>query len=102
MYYEPKGTMESPREEDLYGVHLPPIPKPYGRKRRTFKNTPYFHAKAPTQMLWNAQETAPYNPMTHSAHDAELMRDKGRVAKVNSMIAQWNGQADTNPAGTDY
>jgi hypothetical protein len=33
-------------------------------------------------MLWNAQETAPYNPMTHSAHDAELMRDKGRVAKV--------------------
>jgi hypothetical protein len=35
MYYEPKGTMESPREEDLYGVHLPPIPKPYGRKRRT-------------------------------------------------------------------
>ena len=22
--------------------------------------------------------------------------------QVNSMIAQWNGQADTNPAGTDY
>ena len=103
-----------------------------------FNNIPYFHAKAPTQMLWNAQETAPYNPMTHTAHDAELMRDKSRVAKVrtpisvqcamcsvsgcsvqrdcdrtsgadchthvqvNSMIAQWNGQADTNPAGTDY
>ena len=35
MYYEPKGTMELPREEDLQGVKLPPIPKPYGRKRRT-------------------------------------------------------------------
>jgi len=33
-------------------------------------------------MLWNAQETAPYNPMTHTAHDTELMRDKGSARKV--------------------
>ena len=50
-----------------------------------FKNIPYFHAKAPTQMLWNAQRTAPYNPMTHTHHDAELMRDRSRGAKVSSV-----------------
>jgi hypothetical protein len=40
MYYEPKGTMEKPRVEDLYGAKLPPIPKPYHRKPRTVKNNP--------------------------------------------------------------
>jgi hypothetical protein len=37
MYYEPKGTMEKPRVEDLYGAKLPPIPKPYHRKPQTVK-----------------------------------------------------------------
>jgi len=47
-----------------------------------------------TQMLWNAQKTAPYNPMQHM----------GEAAKVNKMISMWNTKADTNPAGSysDY
>ena len=49
---------------------------------------------APTQMLWNAQETAPYNPMARV----------GQSSKVNKMIMQWQSHADTEPAGSysDY
>mmetsp|Transcript_78450 Transcript_78450/g.114881 ORF Transcript_78450/g.114881 Transcript_78450/m.114881 type:complete len:189 (+) Transcript_78450:23-589(+) len=100
MYYEPNGVQQLSRSTS--GVKLPAIPAPYAPKRRTFTNTPYFHAKAPTQMLWNAQATSPYNPMTHERHDAELMKDHGRNDQVNSMISQWGKQADLNPAGTDY
>jgi hypothetical protein len=49
-----------------------------------------------TEMLWNAQETAPYNPMQRVSHfDAES-------SKVNKMIARWNAGADRAPAGSDY
>ena len=50
------------------------------------------------QMLWNAQEKAPYNPMQDVSHfDAESW-------KVNKMIAAWQSKADTLPAGSysDY
>jgi hypothetical protein len=40
MYYEPKGTMEKPRAEELYGAKLPPIPKPYHRKPQTVTKKP--------------------------------------------------------------
>ena len=103
MYYEPRGAQELPQKNLLEATSLPPIPRPYGRKPRTFKNTPYFHAKAPTQMLWNAQKSRPYNPMTHSEHDAFLMHEGHDQAQmVNTQISQWAKQADYNPAGTDY
>ena len=49
---------------------------------------------APTQMLWNAQKTPPYNPMARV----------GQEEKVNKMITQWESHADTEPAGSysDY
>jgi len=51
-----------------------------------------------TQMLWNAQETAPYNPMEDVS---EVQR---QTEKVNKMISNWNSKADHAPAGSysDY
>lgn len=62
-----------------------------GALRMAGKNVGVYK-KAPTQMLWNAQKTQPYNPMAHVS----------QAAKVNKMIMQWQSHADHVPAGSDY
>ena len=89
MYYEPNGVQELPQRNPIKNANLPPIPKSA--------------LKARTTMLWNAQKTGPYNPMTHSEHDAFLMHEgDDQQNMVNKQITQWERQADYNPAGTDY
>jgi len=96
MYYEPSGVQQKPRMTNLEAANLAPIPKPYAPKRKTFQNSDGFYmksssAKAPTQMLWNAMVDSEESPIMPRA-----------ALKVNKQIEEYNNQADSNPAGTDY
>ena len=75
MYYEPKGTMEKPRAEELYGAKLPPIPKPYHRKPQTVTKKP---KKTLKKKINYSKSTAAY-PQTLRAPNGNLTRTRAFV-----------------------